>query len=101
MRSSAKMRIIVSFLLLFTAAACSSSPADLRAAAAEADCKVVEYSDSTPNLFNAVSAVCSDSARVYWFPTEEANKNHGEMCKQVGGKKVASGKNWTKYSPSC
>jgi hypothetical protein len=70
-------------------------------AAKEAGCEVIEYSKDAQNIFNATSAECRGDARVYWFPTEEANKNHGEMCKRMGGRKVASGKNWTKYSPSC
>jgi hypothetical protein len=86
---------------LLVIAGCSKAPANIQEAAKEAGCNVANYSDSTPDMFNSRSAECSDGAWVYWFPTEEANRNHGEMCRQVGGKKVASGKNWTKYSPSC
>jgi hypothetical protein len=95
------MRSLTGIGFLLTAVACSKAPADVNEAAKEAGCNVVGSSDTTPDIFNSSSVKCSDGARVYWFPTEEANKNHGEMCKQVGGKKVASGKNWTKYSPSC
>jgi hypothetical protein len=72
------------------------APASIEEAAKEAGCDVVKYSKDGKDLFNSMSAECTGDARVYWFPTEEANKNHGEMCKQVGGRKVASGKNWTK-----
>jgi hypothetical protein len=90
----------VGFVLYGIAACSAAAPADIKQAAKEAGCEVVEY-DTKPNMFNGTSAECADSARVYWFPTAEANKNHGELCKQVGGNKVASGKNWTKYLPSC
>jgi sialic acid synthase SpsE len=79
----------------------SRAPASIEEAAKEAGCDVVKYEPQTQNLFNMRSAKCTGDARVYWFPTEEANTNHGEMCKQMGGKAVTSGKNWTKYSPSC
>ena len=81
-------------------AACSKATPDVESAAREAKCTTVELS-KTPNMFNAHSAKCSDGGRVYWFPTPEAQKNHGEICKQVGGLKKETGSHWTKYLPSC
>jgi starvation-inducible outer membrane lipoprotein len=94
------MRIIIAVALVLMATACSKAAADIKEAAKQADCAAVEYYNE-PNAFHGTSARCADSAVVYWFPTAEANKDHGEVCKQVGGRQIASGNNWTKYLPSC
>lgn len=95
------MRTVAGVVAALVLTACSKAAGNIEEAAKEAGCDVVKYEKDAKNMFNAMAAECTGDARVYWFPTEEANKNHGEMCKQFGGRKVASGKNWTKYSPSC
>jgi hypothetical protein len=89
------------FSLALAACGGSAAAANIEEAAKAAGCDVVEYAKPTENVFNTRAAKCSGDARVYWFPTAEAQQNHGEMCKQVGGREVAFGKHWTKYSPSC
>lgn len=89
-------------LLLWTLilTSCGAEPDSIQAAAKVAGCAVEEYS-SGQNIFNGKSARCANESRVYWFPTEEANKNHGELCASFGGKKVGGGATWTHYNPSC
>jgi hypothetical protein len=79
---------------------CSSEPETVEAAVKLTACKVVDYSKAR-NIFNSQSAACEDDSRVYWFPTAEANANHAQVCAGFGGKKIAGGKTWSQYKPSC
>jgi hypothetical protein len=94
------MRIIVAIAFVLLPTACSKTAADIKEAAKQAGCDAVEYYNE-PNAFRGTSLMCADSAVVYWFPTAEANNDHAEVCRQVGGRRVGSGTNWTKYLPSC